>query len=84
MASTAECHFGGGRETRNEHVGHRRMTFQRWPEATAEVFHSAVAVAATAETTFGRWPMCSFLVSRPPPKRHSAVAYLYPVWPPPT
>ena len=59
MAATAECHFGGGRESRNEHVGHCRMTFRRWPMATTEVFHSAVAYvvipsfAATAEMTFG-------------------------------
>ena len=51
--ATVECRFGGGRETRNEHVGHCWMTFWRWPEATAEVFHSAVAITATAETTFG-------------------------------
>ena len=53
MAATAECHFGGGRETRNEHIGHHQMTFWWWPQATAEVFHSAVAVTATAEMTFG-------------------------------
>ena len=29
------------------------MTFRWWPEATAKVFHSVVAVTATAETAFG-------------------------------
>ena len=53
MSATAECHFGGGCETRNEHVGHRRMTFRWWPQATAKVFYSAVAMAATAKMTFG-------------------------------
>ena len=53
MSATAECRFGSGCETRNDHVGHRRMTFRRWPQATAEVFHSAVAAAATTEMTFG-------------------------------
>ena len=51
-SATAECRFGGGRETRNEHVGHRQRTLRRWPQATAEVFYSAVATAATAEMTF--------------------------------